>query len=194
MLDERRAHERLRDGFVGDRPRPRGWVVLLALEALDATGNVLEATTPLAFTNASGSVTLASPDFTATQVTSVTIQVRFETDTDVFLSCTDAGVASNAFEYSLVDGTGTISDPVLVANTVQMCSGTNGGNNVVFMDEGSFEFDGGDYTVYISSCENTIDGNFAWDGKCTFQLNLGQANTVVCDASVASVVSCTPPA
>lgn len=155
-------------------------------EALDSAGNVLQETAPLLLNvGLVGHATLATPDFDGyvPPATSVTVQVRFQNNAGgAFVTCTQAAIGTNEFEYTLHEGT-EFSDPVIAGPTVQNCSS---GSDVTFTENASFQFDNGSYTFFASAEETVNNCTSLWDAKCTFTLTLNASNQVTCNATVVS--------
>jgi hypothetical protein len=162
-------------------------------EALDSAGNVLQETNPLPLVVTSvGHATLATPDFDgALPPTSVTVQVRFENNpnTNNFLTCSAANIATNQFTYRLHEGsTSTGADPIIAGPTVQSCA--TGGNDVVFTENASFVFDDQPYAFFVSATENVGGCESTWVATCPFTLTLNTSNVVTCNVEVITGAGC----
>lgn len=158
-------------------------------EALDSSGNVLQETNPLPLVVTSvGHATLATPDFDgALPSTTLTVQVRFEDEAGTFnfTTCAAAQISSNVFTYSLHEGT-QVTDPTIAGPTVQNC-GT--GSDVLFTENGGFQFDNGSYTFATSAQETVNSCTSTWTAACTFTLTLNTSNVVTCNAEVVTICS-----
>lgn len=178
-------------GFFDTRPSPvlSAGRYFTVWEALDTFGNVLESTTPqvLDVTSQAHAI-LAAPNFTGAQTaTDVLAILRFEEDfgSNTFGTCSGIGIGSGQFEYSLHEGANS-SAPTIVAETAQVCTAST--NNVAFSETSTFQFDDGQYTLYVTAQETVGGCTTDWDGECTFTLTLGASNDVNCDIPVLQTV------